>query len=116
VIAGSEGPQKATLKLEIDCTETEIDSTGDGPVDATFNAINALFPHQANLQLYQVHAVTEGTDAQAEVSVRLEENGKTVTGRAADTDTMVASARAYVSALNKLLVKREKKAPDSLSA
>jgi 2-isopropylmalate synthase len=116
VIAGSEGPQKARLKLEIDGKETEIDSTGDGPVDATFNAINALFPHEANLQLYQVHAVTEGTDAQAEVSVRLEEKGKTVTGRAADTDTMVASARAYVSALNKLLIKREKQAPDSLTA
>ena len=51
-------------------------------------------------------AVTEGTDAQAEVMVRLEENGRTVTGRGADTDTMVASARAYVSALNKLLLKR----------
>ncbi|MGB1895774.1 MAG: 2-isopropylmalate synthase [Parvibaculales bacterium] len=116
VIAGSEGPQQAMLKLEIDGKETEIDSTGDGPVDATFNAINALFPHEANLQLYQVHAVTEGTDAQAEVSVRLEEKGKAVTGRAADTDTMVASARAYVSALNKLLIKREKQAPDSLTA
>jgi len=116
VIAGSEGPQKATLTLEIDGKEAEIDSTGDGPVDATSNAINALFPHEANLQLYQVHAVTEGTDAQAEVSVRLEEKGKTVTGRAADTDTMVASARAYVSALNKLLIKREKQAPDSLTA
>jgi 2-isopropylmalate synthase len=116
VIAGSEGPQKATLTLEIDGKEAEIDSTGDGPVDAIFNAINALFPHEANLQLYQVHAVTEGTDAQAEVSVRLEEKGKTVTGRAADTDTMVASARAYVSALNKLLIKREKQAPDSLTA
>ena len=116
VVAGSEGPQQAMLRLEIDGKETEIDSTGDGPVDATFNAINALFPHEANLQLYQVHAVTEGTDAQAEVSVRLEEKGKTVTGRAADTDTMVASARAYVSALNKLLIKREKQAPDSLTA
>ena len=116
VIAGSEGPQQAMLKLEIDGKEAEIDSTGDGPVDATFNAINALFPHEANMQLYQVHAVTEGTDAQAEVSVRLEEKGKTVTGRAADTDTMVASARAYVSALNKLLIKREKQAPDSLTA
>ena len=116
VIAGSEGPQKATLTLEIDGKEAEIDSTGDGPVDATFNAINALFPHEANLQLYQVHAVTQGTDAQAEVSVRLEESGKTVIGRAADTDTMVASARAYISALNKLLIKREKQAPDSLTA
>ena len=85
-------------------------------MDATFNAIKALFEHDAVLQLYQVHAVTEGTDAQAEVSVRLEENGKTVTGRGADTDTMVASARAYVSALNKLIIKRQKTAPDSKSA
>ena len=116
VVAGSEGPQQAMLKLDIDGTETEIESTGDGPVDATFNAIKALFPHEAALQLYQVHAVTEGTDAQAEVSVRLEESGKTVTGRAADTDTLVASARAYLSALNKLLIKREKQAPDSMTA
>jgi 2-isopropylmalate synthase len=116
VVAGSHGPQQATLKLDVDGTESEVESTGDGPVDATFNAIKALFPHEADLQLYQVHAVTQGTDAQAEVSVRLEENGKTVIGRAADTDTMVASARAYISALNKLLIKREKQAPDSLTA
>ena len=67
-------------------------------------------PHEARLDLYQVHAVTEGTDAQAEVSVRLEEEGRVVTGRAADPDTMVASARAYVSALSKLVVKRQKSA------
>ena len=116
VLAGSEGPQQATLTLDIEGAQSTIESTGDGPVDATFNAINALFPHEAALQLYQVHAVTEGTDAQAEVSVRLEESGKTVTGRAADTDTLVASARAYLSALNKLLIKREKQAPDSMTA
>jgi 2-isopropylmalate synthase len=63
------------------------------------------------LQLYQVSAVTEGTDAQAEVSVRLEEGGKLVVGWGADTDTLVASAKAYVSALNKLLVKRERTVP-----
>ena len=60
--------------------------------------------------------MTEGTDAQAEVSVRLEEEGKTVTGRGADTDTMVASARAYVSALNKLIHKRQKSAPEKMMA
>ena len=116
VIAGSEGPQTAKLGLDIDGHASQVESTGDGPVDAIFNAIKALFPHEAVLQLYQVHAVTEGTDAQAEVSVRLEEKGKTVTGRGADTDTMVASARAYISALNKLLVKREKQAPGTMSA
>ena len=61
------------------------------------------------MQLYQVHAVTEGTDAQATVSVRIEENGKTTVGQAADTDTLVASANAYLNALNKMLIKREKK-------
>ncbi|MBV9702906.1 MAG: 2-isopropylmalate synthase, partial [Methylobacteriaceae bacterium] len=66
--------------------------------------------------LYQVHAVTEGTDAQAEVSVRLTEDGKTVTGRGADPDTLVASARAYLGALNKLMVKRLKAGkPEQLS-
>ncbi len=116
VIAGTQGPQQAHLVLQIEGQEREVESTGDGPVDAIFNAIKALFPHEAVLQLYQVHAVTQGTDAQAEVSVRLEEHGKAVTGRGADTDTLVASARAYVSALNKLIVKREKYAPDSISA
>ena len=87
-----------------------IHATGNGPVDATFNAIRQLVPHEATLELYQVHAVTEGTDAQAEVSVRLSEHGRVVTGRGADTDTMVSSARAYVTALNKLMVKRQKTA------
>jgi 2-isopropylmalate synthase len=83
-----------------------------GPVDAIFNSIRNLFPHKADLQLYQVHAVTQGTDAQAEVSVRLHEDGKTVVGRGADTDTLVASARAYIGALNRLIIKREKANPD----
>jgi 2-isopropylmalate synthase len=106
VIAGTGGLQKATITLEVDGRHQTAEAKGDGPVDATFNAIKAIVPHEARLPLFQVHAVTEGTDAQAEVSVRLEENGKAVTGRAADTDTLVASARAYVSALNKLALKR----------
>ncbi len=113
VIAGSEGPQQATLALEVDGTVETVEATGNGPVDAVFNAIHHLFPHHATLQLYQVHAVTAGTDAQAEVTVRLVEDGRTVNGQGADADTLVASARAYVHALNKLLVKREKTAPDS---
>ncbi len=110
VIAGTAGPQSATLKLEIDGVAHTVQSAGNGPVDAIFNAIKMLVPHEARLELYQVHAVTEGTDAQAEVSVRLEEGGRVVTGRGADTDTMVASARAYVAAVNKLMVKRQKTA------
>ncbi|MEQ1696950.1 MAG: 2-isopropylmalate synthase [Hyphomicrobiaceae bacterium] len=108
VIAGTMGPQSATLTMEIDGKSSTVQSTGNGPVDATFNAIRMLVPHEATLELYQVHAVTEGTDAQAEVSVRLSENGRVVTGRGADTDTLVSSARAYVAALNKLMVKRQK--------
>ena len=59
-----------------------------------------------------MHAVTEGTDAQATVSVRIEEAGKTTVGQAADTDTMVASANAYLAALNKMIIKRKKTAPE----
>jgi 2-isopropylmalate synthase len=116
VVCGSKGPQTADLELEIDGVVKRAQATGDGPVDATFNGIKQLVPHQARLQLFQVHAVTGGTDAQAEVTVRLEEDGKTVNGQGAHTDTLVASCRAYVHALNKLLVKREKTAPAALSA
>ncbi len=116
VHAGSKAPQRAELELEIDGVVRHAVSTGDGPVDATFKAIRELFPHEANLVLFSVGAVTEGTDAQAKTTVRLEENGKMVDGQGADTDTIVASARAYVHALNKLLVKRVRTAPEALSA
>ncbi len=106
VIAGTHGPQKATLTLDVNGTEVTKETAGNGPVDAIFNAIHAIVPHTAKLSLYQVHAVTEGTDAQAEVSVRLEEDGKSVTARGADPDTLVASAKAYISAINKLSAKR----------
>lgn len=108
VVAGTLGPQVATLSLEIDGQHKTVQAQGNGPVDATFNAIKALVPHEAMLELYQVHAVTEGTDAQAEVSVRLAEAGKTVTAKAAHPDTLVASAKAYLGALNKLLLKRDR--------
>ena len=111
VVCGTEGPQEADLTLAIDGEVRHIDATGDGPIDAAFNAIKMLFPHKARLQLYQVHAVTEGTDAQATVSVRMEEDGKIVTGQSADTDTVVASVKAYVNALNKLIVRRQKTRP-----
>ena len=109
VIAGTQGPQPATLTLDIDGVhQHRAVPTGNGPVDAIFNAIKALVPHEAKLELYQVHAVTEGTDAQAEVSVRLGEDGTAVTGKAADPDTLVASARAYLGALNRLISKRDR--------
>ena len=116
IIAGTQGPQQATLTLEIDGTDHSVTSNGDGPVDATFMAIKALVPHTAQMPLYQVHAVTGGTDAQAEVSVRLEEDGRIVIGRGADTDTLVASARAYVNALNKLMTRPHRIKPEALRA
>jgi 2-isopropylmalate synthase len=108
VIAGTNGPQLATMKLDIDGKSVMEERHGNGPVDATFNCIKALVPHEAVLELYQVHAVTEGTDAQAEVSVRLSDNGRAVTGKGADPDTLVASAKAYLTALNKLTVRRQR--------
>jgi 2-isopropylmalate synthase len=116
VTCGSDITPEASLVLEVAGERHSAVAQGDGPVDATFKAIRDLVPHQAKLALFQINAVTEGTDAQAFVTVRLEEDGKTVNGQAADTDTLVAAARAYVSALNKLLVKREKTAPAALSA
>ncbi|MDR3526801.1 MAG: 2-isopropylmalate synthase [Rhizomicrobium sp.] len=108
-------PPTAEMTLLVEGEERSAEVSGDGAVDAIFNAIREIYPHTVNLQLYQVKAVTEGTDAQADVSVRLEEDGRTVTGRGADTDTLVASAYAYVNALNKLLVKRRKQAPETLN-
>ncbi len=113
VSCGTESPQEAKLVLQIDGSICQTTSKGDGPVDAVFKAVKELFPNDSKLQLYQVHAVTEGTDAQATVSVRLEENGKITTGQSSDTDTVVASARAYINALNRLLVRRKKKAPNA---
>lgn len=102
VIAGTRGPQRATMKIEMDGRTFTEEADGNGPVDAVFNAIHAIVPHDAVLELYQVHAVTEGTDAQAEVSVRLKAGERSMTARGADPDTLVASAKAYLSALNKL--------------
>jgi 2-isopropylmalate synthase len=114
--AGSKTKPRAILELEVDGITQSAEATGDGPVDATFNAIHAIFPHQAELRLFSVGAVTEGTDAQARCTVRLEESGKLVDGQGADTDTIVAAARAYLHALNKLMVKRARTEPVALSA
>jgi len=108
VVAGTHGPQRATMKLDVDGVVKTEESNGNGPVDAIFNCIKLLIPHDVKLELYQVHAVTEGTDAQAEVSVRLSEHGRSVTSRGADPDTLVASAKAYLGALNKLMARRSR--------
>ncbi len=115
IVAGTEGPQTAEIDLDIDGERRWATARGAGPVDALFNAIKVLAPHEAKLDLYQVHAVTEGADAQAEVSVRLAEGGQFGVARAADSDTLVASAKAYVAALSRLLAKRAKPALSQVS-
>ena len=116
VTAGSRRPATADLVLEVDGERKEGHAEGQGPVDAAFNAIRAIVAHDATLQLYSVGAVTEGSDAQARTSVRLEEGGKLVDGQGADADTLVSAVRAYVHALNKLLVKRDRAEPAALDA
>ena len=113
VISGTEGPNEAELTLTIEGQDHSVEASGDGPVDACFNAVKLLVPHQARLQLYQVAAVTEGTDAQATVSVRIEEDGRIATGQSADTDTILASVKAYVNAINRLIERRKKSDPDA---
>ena len=93
----------AHVLLSIDGAEREADAEGSGPVDATFKAIEKLVGSNASLQLYSVNAITEGTDSQGEVTVRLERGGRIVNGNGADTDIVVASAKAYINALNLML-------------
>ncbi len=91
------------IKIKIDNDEVETNFTSkDGPVDAIFNGIKKLIPHSATLELYQVQAVTEGTDAQAIVAVRLKQNNRIFSASGADTDVLVASATAYINCLDKL--------------
>lgn len=94
-----EVPQ-AQLVLSIAGNELKATAQGSGPVDAIFKAIESIAPSHANLQLYSVNAITQGTDSQGEVTVRLEKNGRIVNGNGADTDILVASAKAYINALN----------------
>lgn len=111
IYCGSNG-QRAILTLSVNGEEKTATTKGNGPVDALFNAMRQIVPHEdTRLDVYEVHAVTGGTDAQAEVSVRLSENGRTVRGTGTDVDTLVASARAYINALNKLTTKRQRGAP-----
>lgn len=91
------------IVLNMDGSEKTAKSNGSGPVDAAFKAIEEIVESQANLQLYSVNAITEGTDSQGEVTVRLEKGGRIVNGSGADTDIVTASAKAYICALNMLM-------------
>jgi 2-isopropylmalate synthase len=101
----------ARLTLSVGGKEARVESTGSGPVDAAFKAIEAVAESGAQLLLYSVNAITTGTDAQGEVTVRLSKEDRVVNGQGADTDIIVASAKAYLNALNKLHSKLERLNP-----
>jgi 2-isopropylmalate synthase len=94
---------EATVTLSIDGEEKTLCAEGGGPVDAAFKAIKTLVGTDAKLQLYSVNNITSGTDAQGEVTVRLEQDGRIINGQGADTDIVIASAKAYIHGINRLL-------------
>jgi len=94
---------RASITLNVDGSEQNAESIGDGPVDASFRAIEKLTAVGVRLQLYSVNAITTGTDSQGEVTVRVEKNGQVVNGQGADTDIVIASAKSYINALNKVI-------------
>ena len=101
----------AKVTLLVDGTEAKAESAGSGPVDATYRAIEEIIKSGSELQLYSVSNITSGTDAQGEVTVRLEHGGRIVNGLGSDTDIVIASAKSYVMALNKLNVAADRKHP-----
>ena len=115
VNAGSLEKHEATLSLEIDKVKKSTKSFGNGPVDATFNAIKELTSCDFRLKLYQVHAITAGTDAQGEVTVRLEDENLSSQAKGSDPDIIVASAKAYISSLNRLIFKKSKSISGDIS-
>ncbi|MDC0141075.1 2-isopropylmalate synthase [Pelagibacteraceae bacterium] len=108
VNAGSLSKHQAKLTLIMDDKKQSNTSEGNGPVDATFNAIKQITQTDFGLKLYQVHAITAGTDAQGEVTVRLEDDDLSSQAKGSDPDIIVASAKAYISSLNRLIFKKTK--------
>ena len=104
---------RAEVVLAVDGQEEPGVSLGGGPVDATFKAIETIVNSGTVLKLYSVNAITSGTDAQGEVTVRLEKAGRVVNGQGADTDIVIASAKAYINAVNKVLQPRERAHPQT---
>ncbi len=109
--SGTNDRPHASVVLKQNGTEVKTEAKGDGPVDATFKAIESVAKSGAELLLYSVNAVTQGTESQGEVTVRLAKGGRIVNGVGADTDIIVASAKAYINALNKLASKVERVNP-----
>jgi 2-isopropylmalate synthase len=102
---------RADIVLSLDGEEEPGASIGSGPVDATFRAIETIVNSGTTLRLYSVNAITSGTDAQGEVTVRLEKGGQIVNGAGADTDIVIASAKAYINAVNKIMQPSERAHP-----
>jgi 2-isopropylmalate synthase len=100
---------RVTLKIEQD--EVTGTSPGGGAVDASLKAIESLVRTDANLTLYSVNSITSGTDSQGEVTVRLEKGGRIVNGQGADTDIVIASAKAYINAVNRFLAGKKRTHP-----
>ncbi len=115
VNAGSLEKHEAKLKIQIDKEEKMTKNNGNGPVDATFNAIKELTSTNFRLKLYQVNAITAGTDAQGEVTVRLEDDDLSSQAKGSDPDIIVASAKAYINALNRLIFKKNKSVVETKS-
>ncbi|HEU4708674.1 MAG TPA: alpha-isopropylmalate synthase regulatory domain-containing protein, partial [Methylophilaceae bacterium] len=101
----------AVVTVSVDGVENRAEASGGGPVDAAFKAIESIAGSGAELELYSVNNITSGTDAQGEVTVRLAKGGRIVNGQGADTDIVIASAKAYLNALNKLHAKLERAHP-----
>lgn len=108
VASGTKKKPTATVKIKINGDEKEITVSGDGPVDSVYKAITELTGSKAELNKFEIKAITGGTDALGEVTVILEEGGHTVRGHGSDTDIIIASAKAYINALNKLALKNLK--------
>jgi len=115
VISKTAGVHRCDLTLAVDGEDVTVSYDGTGSVDAIFNAIKTAVGQDPHLVLYAVDGVTGGTDAQASVHVRLEMNGRIVSGNAAEPDTLVASARAYLNAYNRLLIERGAAAQGALA-
>lgn len=101
----------ANVTLAVDDNEVKTEMKGSGPVDAAFKAIESMVQSHTELQLYSVSNITSGTDSQGEVSVRLEKGGRIVSGQGTDTDIVIASAKAYINALNKMLLPADRAHP-----
>jgi len=102
---------KAEVTLSIDGEEQHANAEGGGPVDATYKAIESMVNSGCTLQLYSVNNITDGTDSQGEVTVRMDKDGRIVNGLGSDTDIVMASAKAYIHALNKVMEPAERAHP-----